>query len=169
VTSADQSGPTAPVAVPAEPTKKRIRQNWDAFLKYVRERQPWVAASLQMASSIDRQGEVLIIRFADSADCTLLKQRNTVNALTEFVLDFFQENMRIRFEVPGSNACAIDPANGLAPLQERRALANDPLVLTALDVFTAQIGEIRIGERYRASTPAPVAQASEEEQSTIEE
>ena len=63
------------------------------------------------------------------------------------------ENLTIQFVVPGSNACAIDPANGLAPQQERRALANDPLVLTALDVFTGQVGDIRIGPRYRTTTP----------------
>ena len=149
--------------------KKRIRQHWDAFLKYVRERQPWVAASLQMAASVERKGDELIIHFTDSADCTLLKQRNTINALTEFVLDFFQENLRIQFEVPGSGACALDPANGLAPLQERRALANDPLVLTALDVFTGQVGEIRIGPRYRASTPTPVVPPVEEGHTAAEE
>jgi DNA polymerase-3 subunit gamma/tau len=159
----------APIPPPPEVTKKRIRQNWDAFLKYVRERQPWVSAALQMANSVDRKGDDLIIRFTDSADCTLLKQRNTINALTEFVLDFFQENLRIQFEVPGSNACSIDPANGLAPLQERRALSNDPLVLTALDVFTGQVGEIRVGQRYRASISTPVGSTGKEEPSAIEE
>ena len=119
---------------------------------------------------MDHRGEELIIRFADSTDCTLLKQRNTVNDLTEFVLDFFQENMRIRFEVPGSDACAVDPANGLAPLQERRALANDPLVLTALDVFTGQIAEIRVGQRYRATVaPPPARQLSDEEHNGIDD
>jgi DNA polymerase-3 subunit gamma/tau len=122
-----------------------------------------------MADSFDRHGEVLTIRFADSADCTLLKQRNNRDALTEFVLDFFQENLRIHFEVPGSTSCALDPANGLAPLQERRALANDPLVLTALDVFTGQVGEIRVGKRYRAGTPAPAQQTGPEEHPTAEE
>ena len=159
----------APTAAPAEVPKKRIRQHWDAFVKYVRERQPWVAASLQMADSVDRKGEELVIRFADSADCSLLKQRNNIDALTEFVLDFFQENLRIRFEVPGSNACALDPGNGLAPLQERRALANDPLVLTALDVFTGQVGEIRVGPRYRTSTPAPIRPSGDDEQGVAEE
>jgi DNA polymerase-3 subunit gamma/tau len=160
-----------PVQIPPTPVeaKKRIRQHWDAFLKYVRERQPWVAASLQMAASVERKGDELIIHFTDSADCTLLKQRNTINALTEFVLDFFQENLRIQFEVPGSGACALDPANGLAPLQERRALANDPLVLTALDIFTGQVGEIRIGPRYRASTPTPVVPPVEEGHPAVEE
>ena len=159
----------APIPTPPEVTKKRIRQNWDAFLKYVRERQPWVSAALQMANSVDRKGDDLIIHFTDSADCTLLKQRNTINALTEFVLDFFQENLRIQFEVPGSTACSIDPANGLAPLQERRALSNDPLVLTALDVFTGQVGEIRVGQRYRTSTSLPVELTGKEEPSAIEE
>jgi len=159
----------APISTPPEVTKKRIRQNWDAFLKYVRERQPWVSAALQMANSVDRKGDDLIIHFTDSADCTLLKQRNTINALTEFVLDFFQENLRIQFEVPGSTACSIDPANGLAPLQERRALSNDPLVLTALDVFTGQVGEIRVGQRYRTSTSTPVGSTGKEEQPAIEE
>lgn len=160
----------SPVSSPPASTKRRIRQHWNAFLKYVRERQPWVAASLQMADSVDHRGEELIIRFADSTDCTLLKQRNTVNDLTEFVLDFFQENMRIRFEVPGSDACAVDPANGLAPLQERRALANDPLVLTALDVFTGQIAEIRVGQRYRATVaPPPARQLSDEEHNGIDD
>jgi DNA polymerase-3 subunit gamma/tau len=166
---AEKVAPPAQISPTPVEAKKRIRQHWDAFLKYVRERQPWVAASLQMAASVERKGDELIIHFTDSADCTLLKQRNTINALTEFVLDFFQENLRIQFEVPGSGACALDPANGLAPLQERRALANDPLVLTALDVFTAQIGEIRIGPRYRASTPTPVVPPVEEGHTAVEE
>lgn len=157
------------IAPPPESGKKRIRQHWEAFLKYVRERQPWIAASLQMAESFDRHGEVLTIRFADSADCTLLKQRNNREALTEFVLDFFQENLRIHFEVPGSTSCALDSTNGLAPLQERRALANDPLVLTALDVFTGQVGEIRIGKRYKAGIPVPAIQTGPEEHSSAEE
>ena len=133
--------------------KKRIRQHWDAFLKYVHERQPWMAAALQLATSVERKGDELLIHFDDSADCTMLKQRNYVNSLVEFVLDYFQENLSIQFVVPGSSSCAIDPANGLAPQQERRALANDPLVLTALDIFTGQVGDIRVGPRSRTSIP----------------
>jgi len=142
------------VSQPPVDGKKKIRQHWDAFLKYVHERQPWMAAALQQAASVERKGDELLIHFDDSADCTMLKQRNYVNALVEFVLDYFQESLSIQFVVPGSNACAIDPANGQAPQQERRALANDPLVLTALDVFTGQVGDIRIGSSYRTSTPA---------------
>lgn len=185
--TADQEPPAQNVPIPSTPQtpeqpnvvsktdtvpetgKKRIRQHWEAFLKYVRERQPWIAASLQMAESLDRHGEVLTIRFADNADCTLLKQRNNRDALTEFVLDFFQENLRIHFEVPGSTSCALDATNGLAPLQERRALANDPLVLTALDVFTGQISEIRVGKSYKRSTPPSTQPTDQEEHSSAEE
>lgn len=129
--------------------KKRIRQHWDAFLRYVRERQPWIAASLQMATAVERQEGDLIIRFSDSVDCTMLKQRANIKVLSEYLLDFFQQDLNVQFEVPGSNACAVDPVNGMAAQHERRALANDPLVLTALDVFTGQVGDIRIGARYR--------------------
>jgi DNA polymerase-3 subunit gamma/tau len=165
---------TEPTATPSPPApappenKKRIRQHWDGFLKYVRERQPWVAAALQMAASVERKGDELIIHFDDSADCTLLKQRNNVTALTEFILDFFQENLSIQFAVPGSNACAVDPANGLAPQHERRALGNDPLVLTALDVFTGQVGDIRIGPRYR-TTSKPATSATDDATPLAEE
>jgi DNA polymerase-3 subunit gamma/tau len=158
---------TSAAAAPTE-NKKKIRQHWDGFLKYVRERQPWVAAALQMAASVERKGDELIIHFDDSADCTMLKQRNNVTALTEFILDFFQENLSIQFAVPGSNACAIDPSNGQAPQNERRALSNDPLVLTALDVFTGQVGDIRIGPRYRTSVK-PAAVAAGDEPQTPEE
>ena len=149
-----QSSPTdAASPQKAVEGKKRIRQHWDAFLKYVHERQPWMAAALQLAASVERKGDELLIHFDDSADCTMLKQRNYASSLVEFVLDFFQENLTIQFIVPGSSACAIDLANGLAPQQERRALANDPLVLTALDVFTGQVGDIRIGPRSRTRIP----------------
>ena len=146
------SDPTAPAP---RADKKRIRQHWDGFLKYVRERQPWSAAALQMATSVERKEDQLIIRFADSADCTMLKQRSNIKNLSEYLLDFFQENLSIQFEVPGSNACNVDPANGLAAQHERRALANDPLVLTALEVFTGQVGDIRMGPPYRTRTEEP--------------
>ena len=166
----EKSAPAEEAARPAPVSeKKRIRQHWDAFLKYVHERQRWMSAALQQAASVERKGEELIIHFDDSADCTMLKQKGHVNTLTEFVLDFFQENLTIQFVVPGSNACAIDPASGLAPQQERRALANDPLVLTALDVFTGQIGDIRIGPRYRTSSSIPVDEAAAENLATAEE
>jgi DNA polymerase-3 subunit gamma/tau len=150
-----QEPPSLHPSVDPQNRKKKIRQHWDDFLRYVRERQPWITAALQMATAIDHQGDQLVIRFADSADCTMLRQRNNIKALTEYLLDFYQENLSIQFEVPGSDACAVDPNNGLAAQHERRALANDPLVLMALDVFTGQVGDIRIGPRYRTRPDVP--------------
>ena len=161
---------TAQHSSPPESTKKHIQQQWDAFLKYVRDRQPWVAASLRLADSVDYQSEELVIHFADSSDCTLLKQRNAIHDLTGFLLDFFQENMRVRFEASGSSECAADPVNGVTPHQERRALANDPLVLTALDVFTGQVADIRTGQRHRAaSSPPPTWQPNDGNRNSAEE
>lgn len=108
-----------------------------------------MAAALQMASSVQRERDTLIIHFDQTAECSLLKQREHHTALTELALNFFQENLKIHFEVAGANACDLTPVNGLAPQQERRALANDPLVLTAVDVFSGQIGDIRLGSPQR--------------------
>ena len=146
--------PEAPAVVPSSGSfaQRKVRQHWDTFLKYVHERQRWMAAALQLASTARQQGDALVIRFEDAADCRMLQQREHLLTLTEYVLDFFQDNLRIHFEVPGAVTCEINPANGMAPQQERRALANDPLVQTALDVFSGQVGDIRIGTRYRKNT-----------------
>lgn len=156
--------PATAVSASGETGKRKVRQHWDAFLKYVHERQRWMAAALQLASTARQQGDTLVIRFEDQADCRMLQQREHVHTLTEYVLDFFQDNLRIHFEIPGAVTCEINPANGLAPQQERRALGNDPLVQTALDVFSGQVGDIRIGPRYRknsrAKTDADIDQVS---------
>jgi DNA polymerase-3 subunit gamma/tau len=147
--------------------QRKVRQHWDAFLKYVHERQRWMAAALQLASTARQQGDTLVIRFEDAADCRMLQQREHLLTLTEYVLDFFQDNLRIHFEVPGAVTCDINPANGMAPQQERRALANDPLVQTALDVFSGQVGDIRIGPRYRKNTG--IAVDTDEDQDSSED
>jgi len=158
-----------PVATPKRLDNTTLRQKWNPFLKYVHERQPWIAAPLRVAASVERIEDALVIHFDDSTDCTMLRQANNVKALTEFVLNFFQENLAIRFEVPGSDVCDVHPANGLAVQQERRALAKDPLVLTALDVFTGLVGDIRIGPPHRArSEPALENNPSDEEQTALE-
>lgn len=142
----EQPAQTVPQPIPGS---KRIRQQWEAFIQYVRERQPWTAAALQLAKTVEPKGSELIIHFVDSADCSLLRQPANVKRLNEYFLDFFQENLTIQFAVPGNTTCSVDPANGQATQQERRSLANDPLVLTAIDVFTGQVGDIRTGPRYR--------------------
>ncbi len=134
--------------------KKDVRRHWKDFLAYVRERKAWMAAALGRASSVSREGDYLVIQYDDAADCRLLKNRENIRPLTEFALDFFQESLTVKFHVPDSLACEIDPENGASPQQERRALANDPQVLAALEIFNGQVGDIRVGPRFRQSLSA---------------
>ncbi|HFQ88815.1 MAG TPA: DNA polymerase III subunit gamma/tau [Desulfobulbus sp.] len=146
-----ETGPAPARSADAPAEKKDVRRHWDDFLAYVRERKPWMAAALSRASSVSRRGDRLIIQYDDAADCRLLKNRENIRPLTEFALDFFQESLTVKFHVPDSLACEIDPENGASPQQERRALANDPLVLAALEIFNGQVGDIRVGPRFRQS------------------
>lgn len=155
--------PADPVEVPLrkESVKRTIRQNWNDFIEYVRERKLWMASALEVAEGVRLEGNVLVIEYIDPAQCRFLKNKENITPLTEFALDFFQENFRIQFSLPHSKACEIDPANGFTPVQERQALANDALVLTAVDLFNGEVGDIRVGPRFRK--PVPVK--SDEDQS----
>ncbi len=135
-----------------ESAPKDVRRHWNEFVSYVRDRKPWMAAALQRAAGVRRHDNELLIQYNDTADCRLLKNREYVTPLTEFALDFFQENFKIKFHVPDSNACDIDPETGINPQKERQALANDSLVLAAVDIFDGEVGHIRIGPRFRRVT-----------------
>ncbi|HEB69877.1 MAG TPA: DNA polymerase III subunit gamma/tau [Desulfobulbus sp.] len=131
--------------------QRNIRQHWPEFIEYVRDRIPWMAAALQRASSVGRKGEELVIQYDDSIDCNLLKNREHITPLTEFALDFFQQTFTISFHVPDAGSCEVDPNGAVSPKEERKALARDPLVLTALEVFNGQVGDIRVGPRFRTA------------------
>ncbi len=135
--------------LPPEQAKKSIRKDWEEFLVYVKDRQPWVAAALQRATSVKQKENELLVNYDDSAECSILKEKQYISRLTEYVLDFFQENLTIRFIVPGGDGCEIDAENTQRPHQERKLLANDPLVIMAQEIFNGQVGDIRIGPRFR--------------------
>jgi len=132
-----------------ESDKRIIRQRWNDFISYVKDRKPWMASALQMADSAQLKKGELVVEYENSAHCSMLRNRENITLLTEFALDFFQEDFRIRFHVPESGGCEVDPANGNKVKQERKALANDSLVLTAVDIFNGEVGDIRIGPRFR--------------------
>jgi DNA polymerase-3 subunit gamma/tau len=129
--------------------EKNVRAHWPEFIEYVRDRKKWMAATLQRASSAQLEEGQLIIVYNDSVDCRILKSKENMTQLSEFAMDFFQESMQIKFKVPDSSACDTDPDSGAAVQKERQALANDPIVLTALEVFNGQVGDIRVGPRFR--------------------
>ena len=128
-----------------------IRRHWPKFIDYVRERKPWMAATLQKAASVALEKDELVIHYDESADCNLLKNQEHIRPLTEFALDFFQQPFTLAFKVADDGSCEIDSEGAVSPREERRALARDPLVLAALDVFNGQVGDIRVGPRFRAS------------------
>jgi DNA polymerase-3 subunit gamma/tau len=128
--------------------QKDVRADWPEFVAYVGERIKWMAATLQRASSVELKDGQLIIVYDDSVDCRILKSKEKMIPLTEFAMDFFQENLQIRFKVPDSG-CETDPESGVVLQKERQKLANDPLVLTACEVFNGQVGDIRVGPRFR--------------------
>ncbi len=129
--------------------KKDVRQHWKDFIEYVRDRKRWMASALERAANIQLEKDDLVLHYNNSIDCRLLRNRENITPLTEFALDFFQETFVIRFEYPDANNADNDSENGVSPQQERQDLANDPLVLTALDIFNGQVGAIRVGPRFR--------------------
>ncbi|MDO9042986.1 MAG: DNA polymerase III subunit gamma/tau [Desulfocapsaceae bacterium] len=131
-----------------EPHQRSVRRDWMDFIAYVRDRSVWMAQDLQRAESVKEQEYELLLEYADPANCTLLRKDDTKKRLTEFVLDFFQKELSPRFVLPDQNSEAVPDGSG-SPLKERHLLANDPLVLMTAEIFNGQIGDIRVGPRFR--------------------
>ncbi len=140
---------------------KDVRADWPEFVVYVRDRIKWMAATLQRASSAELKDGRLTIVYDDSVDCRILKSKENMIPLTEFAMDFFQKSLQIRFKVPDAG-CETDSESGAALQKERRTLANDPLVLTACEIFNGQVGDIRVGPRFRKPLTGAAAQGKEE-------
>lgn len=131
-----------------EPHARRVRRDWMEFIAYVRERSVWMAQDLQRADSVKEQGHELLLQFADPANCSMLRKDEHRKAITEYVLDFFQKELSVRFVLPDQRG--EQEKNGEeSPLKERHLLANDPLVLMTAEIFNGQIGDIRVGPRFR--------------------
>lgn len=132
-------------------TKKEIRRHWDEFVAYVKDRKEWMAQALRLCSGSpkEEQGD-LVIKFDDPADCSLLQSADNMKNLTIFAQDFYQRELRLRIKVVGSAGSGSENGEGQAsPQQERRALANDPLVQMALDILDGEVAQIRTGPRFR--------------------
>jgi DNA polymerase-3 subunit gamma/tau len=128
---------------------KDVRKNWDDFVAYVKERKPWMAQVLRLCENPREEGAELLIRFHNPSDCMLLQKPENVKSLTEYALDFFQKELRVKISSRGGRADGQDEAVHDGPKEERRALANDPLVQMAVEIFGGQVGAIRTGPRFR--------------------
>ena len=139
----------ADVKVPLQSSTKEIRRHWEKFIEYVKDRKPWMAQSLSLNVGTREDDGELEIKFAVASDCKVLQDAENMKFLTQFAQDFFQKELRLRISVRGGGAGAA-PDDGQDELQEeRRALANDPLVQVASEVFNAQVVGIRTGPRSR--------------------
>ncbi len=141
------SQPTTPVET--RPHEKDIRKDWLDFINYVKERKIWMAQDLQRADTIkqDIKGE-LHLSYSDPANCSVLRQKENHQLLTEFALDFFQKPLKVRFILPKIDE-TTDANGDETPHRKRQQLVNDPLVIMATEIFNGQVGDIRIGPRSR--------------------
>ncbi|MBU1140632.1 MAG: DNA polymerase III subunit gamma/tau [Proteobacteria bacterium] len=130
------------------PHQRDVRRDWLGFIDHVKDRKLWMAQDLQRADSSREVDGELQLRFSDPANCTLLRQKDNVKLLTEFVLDFFQKDLKLRFITPDLKE-HVDSQHNDSPHKLRQRLANDPLVLMATEIFNGQIGDIRVGPRSR--------------------
>ena len=141
--------PAATMPAGAPPAALRdVRRHWDDFLRYVKERKLWMAQVLGLAGGVREEGTALIVRFDDAADCKMLQEQENMRLLTEFAQDFFQQVLVVKIQARGG-ATTEEGDDAVSPQEERRALANDPLVQMTAEVFGGQVTGIRTGPRSR--------------------
>jgi DNA polymerase-3 subunit gamma/tau len=128
---------------------KDVRKNWDSFVAYVKERKPWMAQVLKLCVNPREEGGELLVRFDNPSDCTLLQKPENVKDLSVYALDFFQKELRVKISSRGGKTDGRDEAVQDGPKEERRALANDPLVQMTVEIFGGQVAAIRTGPRFR--------------------
>jgi DNA polymerase-3 subunit gamma/tau len=133
----------------AQPPTKDVRKNWDEFIEYVMDRKKWMAHTLRLCSNVREEGTDLILKFDDPSDCKMLQTKENIKFLTEFSQDFFQKEFKIGIKIRGNDSQDVVDQNGTGPQEERRALANDPLVQMATEVLGGRVVKIRTGPRSR--------------------
>jgi DNA polymerase-3 subunit gamma/tau len=130
---------------------REVKRDWGAFVEYVKKRKHWMAPVLQLCSMPRDEGGQLVLKFDHPSDCKLLQEHDNLKLLQSFVLDFFQHDFRIIFKVAGAQVAGgggNDEAESL--VAERRALANDPMVQMAAEIFAGQVGNIRTGPKVKS-------------------
>jgi DNA polymerase-3 subunit gamma/tau len=132
-----------------QPPTKEVRKNWDEFIEYVMDRKKWMAHTLRLCSSVREEGTDLNLKFDDPSDCKMLQTKENFKFLTEFSQDFFQKEFKIIIKVRGTDSEGVLDHDGVGPQEERRALANDPLVQMATEVLGGRVVNIRTGPRSR--------------------
>jgi DNA polymerase-3 subunit gamma/tau len=131
------------------PPTKEVRKHWDEFIEYVMDRKKWMAHTLRLSSNVRVEDTDLILKFDDPSDCKMLQTKENIKFLTEFSQDFFQKEFKIVIKIRGADSNGVINELGNGPQEERRALANDPLVQMATEVLGGRVVKIRTGPRSR--------------------
>jgi DNA polymerase III subunit gamma/tau len=141
--------PPAVTETPLRPHshERDVRKDWPQFISYVKERSLWMSQDLQRADGHKEVDGELRLNYSDPVNCALLRQKDNRQQLNELVVDFFQKPLKVRFIVP--TAEEPSESNGELPSRKRAQLANDPLVLMAVEIFNGEVGDIRIGPSNR--------------------
>lgn len=134
--------------IEVNPNQKDIRRDWPDFLDYVKDRKVWMSQLLNRADGIKEVDGEIHLHYNDSAECSLLRQKENRKELTEFVLDFFQKDLTVQFILPDEETDG-DETNGESPREKRNKLMNDPLTVMTAEIFNGEIGDIRVGPRSR--------------------
>ncbi|MBU0679951.1 MAG: DNA polymerase III subunit gamma/tau [Proteobacteria bacterium] len=126
--------------------QRHVIRDWASFIDYVKERKAWMAQTLRLCDNPKLEGDKLLFRFDNPADCTLLSQHDNLKALTTFAQDFFQTELCLEI---CSIACETGEGDGTSPREERRALAAEPLVQMVTEIFDGKVVGIRTGPKFR--------------------
>ncbi len=140
---------------PALSPQAKIERGWNDFTRHVQEKLKWMGLALQQALAVRVEDGDLFVRFRDTDECAMLKQKEYRQRLAELVHDFFQERLEVHIEGDEPDKGGINPHTGRTMQEEYKALSCDPLVLTALEIFNGELREIRTGLRYKNAAPAP--------------
>jgi len=142
----------SPEEKPASPRKdemvrplvRNVRRAWNDFVTYVADRRIAISAALKLATPL-QDGDELELRYEERSDCAILEEKENLHLLTEFVQDFFQQDLTLRIRVVGEGEAAADDETR----QERQALRNDPLVAMTVEVLDGRVTDVRTGPRSR--------------------
>ena len=134
-------------APPEEPDQPRrdVRKDWLEFIAFLKNEKEWMAQSLQQTVSVKEDNKELLLEFDDPNDCFVLRSKENRQILTEYVLDFFQQELSVRIISPdNSNGSGVQ--NSDEPKRRRQQLANHQVVRMAEEVFNGRVGDIRISD-----------------------
>lgn len=152
----DEKGPVlepevvSEAAVPTLAEEKEVRKHWDGFLEHVKDRKPWMAHALSVCASAREKDGELVLKYDDLSECKILQGKENSKLLNEYALDFFQKDLKIK--IIAKNGTSLEGEDGSdqnLPQEERRALANDPLVQLTTQILDGQVSSIRTGPRSR--------------------